>query len=361
MGEGKEAVTVRHRAIEDPRPPLICGGPIAAPISEEVALAVYEAYGREPSVESLWPGTQTTLQGLPVKPSSALEMHAEKMTVAAVREGFRRAGRPGIAIWGSCATSPEAAIGACHPRYYRRCDIIHCWLVVNMKVDYDTLCRAEHYQDYGCHYYGSGTSFVGGLFGGPEGAAVGSVAETLASYILFRGDLTTLWTPDTMYSPGMTARKPMWTAALGHAAMSRHTTLPVGGWTPYQAYAGPCTDMYLYEVAASVIAHVVSGCCMASHGGGRQGNRTDYFGGPLDTRFVRDVAHAAAKLDREGANAVIQALLAKYEAMIEAKDPPEGKRFQECNNLDTLEPTHEYMDVYGRVKEELKPLGLAVE
>ena len=221
-----------------------------------------------------------------------------------------------------------------------------------------TLCRAEHYHDYGCRYYGSGTSFVGGVLGGPEGAAIGSVAETLASYVLFGGDLGTLWTPDVMYSPGMSARKPLWAASLGHAAASRHVPFPVGGWT-YQAYAGPCTEMYLYEIAASVVAHVVSGSCTASHGGGRQGSHTDYFGGALDARFVQDVARAATGLNRHDANTVVKAILDKYEKRVDAKDPPLGKKFQECNDLDTLQPTSEYLEVYWRVRDELGRLGLS--
>jgi methylamine--corrinoid protein Co-methyltransferase len=361
LGEGKDAVVMAHRGIEDKRLPILCGGPIAAPVSEEIAPKVYEAYAREPSLDTLWVGTPGEIGGMPAKSGSPFEMYAEKANLAWVREAFRRAGRPGISIGGSAATSPRAAIGACNEEWgYRKCDYIHCYLVVSMKADYDTLCRAEHYHHYGCLVWGCGATFIGGLFGGPEGAAIGSVAETLATYMAFRAHIPAVWTPDAGYAPGMSARKPMWATALASAAIARHTNFAFFADTPYQAYAGPCTEMYLYEIAATAVAYVVCGGHPA-HGGGRQGLATDYFGGPLDTRFMRDVADAATKLNRGEANEIAKAILARYEDKIEAQNPPLGKTFQECNDLKTLKPTKEYLDLYDKVKKELEGLGLAFE
>ncbi|HAX98758.1 MAG TPA: hypothetical protein DCY12_07710, partial [Candidatus Atribacteria bacterium] len=69
-----------------------------------------------------------------------------------------------------------------------------------------------------------------------------------------------------------------------------------------------------------------------------QGCELDYFGGPLDTRFLHDVGYAATRLNRQKANEIVKALLAKYEDRIKAKNPPIGKKFQECNDLKTLKP-----------------------
>jgi methylamine--corrinoid protein Co-methyltransferase len=81
----------------------------------------------------------------------------------------------------------------------------------------------------------------------------------------------------------------------------------------------------------------------------------------LDTRFLQDVAYAATKLNRGQANEIVKAILARYEDKIEAKNPPLGKTFQECNDLKTLKPTKEYLDLYDKVKKELEGLGLAFE
>jgi methylamine--corrinoid protein Co-methyltransferase len=361
LGEGKDAVVMAHRDMEDERLPILCGGPIAVPVSEEIAPKVYEAYAREPSLATLWVGTPAEIGGVPARAGSPFEMYAEKANLAWVREAFRRAGRPGIHISGSAAVTSRASIGACNEEWgYRKCDSIHCYILVNMKTDYDTLCRSEHYHHYGCRIWATGTTFVGGLAGGPEGAAITAVAECLASYMVYRADIPCLWTPDAAYAPGMSARKPMWASSLASAAIARHTNFASWVGSPYQAYAGPCTEMYLYEIAAPTIAYVVCGA-HPMHGGGRQGLATDYFGGPLDTKFVHDMEYAATRLNRGEANGIVKAILARYEDKIEAQNPPLGKTFQECNDLKTLKPTKEYLDLYDKVKKELEGLGLAFE
>jgi len=39
-------------------------------------------------------------------------------------------------------------------------------------------------------------------------------------------------------------------------------------------------------------------------------------------------------------------------------DPPLGKRFDECYDLDTIQPTQEYLDLYEQIKEKLTKFGL---
>ena len=45
-------------------------------------------------------------------------------------------------------------------------------------------------------------------------------------------------------------------------------------------------------------------------------------------------------------------LLSTYESKI--PEAPAGKRFQECFNIDTLEPTDEYVELYEKMKDEMK-------
>lgn len=362
LGEGSDSVTVRHRNIDDPRPPVCIAGPIAVPVSEGIAAAAYEAYAQEAAVEMFFPGAVTTVHGTMASAGSPLEMYAEKTDTARARQAFQNAGRPGVPIWGTCYTTAQGAISACNPdRGFRPSDVVHCYIQPTLKTDYGTLCKSEHFRDYGIRIWGMGTTFIGGLPGSPEGAAVTCIAECLAVYMLYFCDLPAIWTPQAMYGPGMASRESMWATCLSHAALSRHVTAPIIGWTPYQAYAGPCTDMYFYEAAASTVSQVVSGCANASFGGGCQGGKADYFGGPLDSRFLRDVAHATTALDRCAANEVVLALLGRYEDKIKAQNPPTGKRFQECNDLETLTPTDEYVELFHNVKDELAALGLTFE
>jgi methylamine--corrinoid protein Co-methyltransferase len=362
LGEGKDAITIVHRGIEDKRMPVILGGPIAVPISETIIQKVYEAYAREPSLDIFEFGTPAEIGGIVPKAGTPLEMHAEKMNVTWMRDAFRRAGRPGVHIQGSMAVTPTATIGACNPEWgYRTSDSIHCWIMPQMKTDYYTLCRAEHYHYYGCLVWAGGTPLMGGLAGGPGETVIVAVAEALAAFLVYQADLLSWVCMDTLYPPGASARKCIWANSLANAALARHTNFVSYTGGPYQAYAGPCTDMYLYEIAASTVAVLACGSASTKHGGGRCGAETDYFGGPLDTRFLRDLGYAAARLKREDANEIVKAVLAKYEDRIRTKNPPLGKKFQDCNDLKTLKPTKEYLDLYDKIKKELEDLGLEFE
>ena len=160
IGQGKDAVIVAKREIEDKRLPVFRGGPNAAPLSEDIALKVYEAYACEPSMDVLFPGSLTEVRGIPVKVNSPLDMHAAKMNVAMMREAFRRAGRPGLACFGPVAAVAASVVGACNPEWgYRKGDRIDCQIMPEMKVNYNTLCMAEHCHHYGIFVSGGGLSY----------------------------------------------------------------------------------------------------------------------------------------------------------------------------------------------------------
>jgi methylamine--corrinoid protein Co-methyltransferase len=61
-------------------------------------------------------------------------------------------------------------------------------------------------------------------------------------------------------------------------------------------------------------------------------------------------------ITREQANEIIKQILAQYEDQL--AEAPIGKRLDQCYNLETLEPTQEYVELYGRVKEKLSKFGL---
>jgi methylamine--corrinoid protein Co-methyltransferase len=357
LGEGNEAVEWVHRGIEDPRKPRIIGGMVAGAVSEDIMPRVYEAYAREAALDVFAPGTPSTVRGKVVKPGTPLEMYAEKLHVATIREAFRRAGRPGIATTGTHYIADMAPVAAMQPRYYRPSDCLILVLEVQMKVNLGKLCFADAIHDYGARCFGTGTGFIGGLFGGPEGTAIGLVAETLAAYMVYRPDLCGIFAADMIYGPGSNDRKPLWISTHAQAALAKNTKLVWQMTGPYACHAGAGTEMYFREMAVGSVAQVPCGG-NPSHGSGGDGIGLDSFGGPLDVRFVRDVTHAATKLTRAEANGIVQALLAKTETRVKARDPEKGKTFQELNDLDTLQPTPEHVALYEQMKKELGDLGL---
>ena len=69
-----------------------------------------------------------------------------------------------------------------------------------------------------------------------------------------------------------------------------------------------------------------------------------------------ECAHAAAGMDTEKVNAILDQLVAMYEKNY--KTAPAGKPYQECYDTTRLLPTQEYLDVYQEAVDIMKKLGL---
>ncbi|MBA7629853.1 hypothetical protein ES703_37360 [subsurface metagenome] len=59
---------------------------------------------------------------------------------------------------------------------------------------------------------------------------------------------------------------------------------------------------------------------------------------------------------RAEANEIVNTLLPKYENNLD--NPPKGKKYQECYDIKTLEPSREFTELYGGIKKELASYGL---
>ncbi len=78
----------------------------------------------------------------------------------------------------------------------------------------------------------------------------------------------------------------------------------------------------------------------------------------LSESGAAEVGYACARMDltRGAANELLPKILAKYEERI--ADAPLGSEFQECYDVAKAVPTHEYLDLYARVKEDLATTDL---
>lgn len=356
LGEGKEQITMKHREMESHEPPIIIGGPAGAPISEEMAIPIYMSVAREPIVDMLWVGSLSEVHGTPVRAYSPIEVEAEIMNIVYFRAAFRKVGRPGFPVGGSPAVSPVADVSASSEEFgWKKTDDREAFILPNLKTDYDQLSKVAHWMHYGCEISGGGQAGIGGFSGGPEGSAVTTVAECLASYILYQATSCWVWIINSLY-PGTTSRMTLWANNVASGALNKNTKFPVCQAAPCIAYAGPCTEMNLYEVAASTIGATVVGSHPFS-GGGRQGAQIDYVTG-MESRFTGEVAYATIGLKIEDANDIIETLVKKYEGNIERKEIPIGKKFQECYDIKTVEPTKEYLELYKKVRKNLEDIGL---
>lgn len=358
LGEGKDAVLFEHHYLEDKRLPTILSGPCGTPLSEEYALKIYQSYAKEPLVGVIYMGAPESIEGLPVKAGSPLELQAEMTNIALARTALRKAGRPGLALYGCCFPSLSVDMASSSPEYgYRKTDLRCLWLLPQMKVDYETLTRALHFAHYGIRTNSSGIGVIGGLAGGPEGAMVTSIAESLGITVLIHPSFHAgVYIMNNLYSPwvGQSDMMSLWANCVAKASLNKktHSFRSFGCYT----YAGPCTEMCLWELAAESVA----GAAVGAHPYGTAPNSgviTDHCTG-MEARFRGEVAYAATGIKREDANEMAKKIVAKYQKVIESKNPPYGKSFAECYDTETITPSKEYLEIYDKVKKELEDLGL---
>jgi methylamine--corrinoid protein Co-methyltransferase len=136
--------------------------------------------------------------------------------------------------------------------------------------------------------------------------------------------------------------------------LALHT--PIQSINAIYTQAGLGTEEVLWEVTAASITSTVSGLHQGGVGA-TGGSKTDLSCG-LENRFNAQVSHASLGMSREEANHYVLACLEHYEES--HKDPPPGKPFSEIYNLDPLEPTEEWLEIYNRVLDAIGTLGLDV-
>lgn len=357
LGEGKDEFVYEHRNVEDSSPPVIFGGPTGTPVSEKNIVKIYQSHAQEPLVNLIYMGVPPTIDGIEVKIGTPFELHAEMFNIASARTALRKVGRPGLPLYGCCFPSLHVDMASSSPEYgYKKTDLRCLWPLPQLKVDYATLIRALHFAEYGIRSNTAGIGYIGGLAGGPEGALITTIAECLAITLLFQPTSLQAIPLNSMYEPwvGESDMMALWANNVANASLAKNTKmiLPYGCYT----YAGPCTEMCLQEIAAEAIGATVMGAHMYAVGP-NSGMIVDHTTG-MEPRFRGEVALASVGMKRENANEMVKTIASKYQKIVESKNPPKGKSFEECYDAETITPSKEYQEIFNKVKKELEDLGL---
>jgi methylamine--corrinoid protein Co-methyltransferase len=352
-GEGKDAALVYRRNVEDPRPPVIFGGPFNADVHEDMFVRLNEAFAGEPLVDLLLlPGHLKNLDGVDIRPNSGLSTRAAMLYGRWAREAISRAGRPGLPIVGHAVMALNEIACTNEAWGLRRCDPRAFAIISELQVDDVTMTRLAYYHAIGCPIYISATPLIGGFAGGPAGAAIVGVAAHIASVML--GSHVMHLGPQHIKYKQQTNAMSLWMGSVVKQAVARNSRMI--STTSVTTSGRPGSLQYIYEFSALALSVVTSGSHLT---GPRPAEPLGWNNvSPLMCRLFAEVGHAAAKLGRPDANRIADALHEKYKDKIELKDAPVGLPFEQMYDVKTLRPNAEHWALYEEGRKELKALGV---
>ncbi len=355
-GQGPDIRVVTHRSIEDTKLPFCFNTPVGCTVAEERFVAMVQSYAQEPLSDTFSSAFSQTVQGRPIKSGTPQEVEAAIWNVIKLREAARAAGRPQIGIHNliSNAERTDATLAAMQAEFGAQPnDGLAVAATAEMKVDYERIKKTVFLRHSPYNTYGLYGPIMGGYAGGPESTAIVHVAHHFLGLLAFEAQWHDGFPLHLMQGCNST-RDLLWLISVTAQGLSRNTHLLIGV-SPFTA-AGPCTEMVINEIAAIVLAATVSGLNLNLVAVAR--NKLPEHSSGMEARIGAETGHLVARqgIKREQANKIVKKILIQYEDQI--ADAPKGKRFDECYNLDTVQPTQEYLDLYERGKEKLKRFGL---
>ena len=116
--------------------------------------------------------------------------------------------------------------------------------------------------------------------------------------------------------------------------------------------------MCLLETATQAISDTASGRELLSGSAAAKGVATDKTTG-MEARIMGEAAMATCGMKISDVNEILEKLISGYETNY--RNPPAGKRFQECYDVKSVMPGDEYLQIYDGAVAKLRDLGLNIK
>jgi len=355
-GQGKDEAVMVYRGVEDATPPFCLCTPVGQSVAEERFVPMVQSYAQEPLADTFSSAFSQTVHGRPIKSGTPQEVEAAIWNVIKLREAAQAAGRPQIGIHNlvSNAERTDAILAAVRPEFGALPnDGLAIAATAELKFDYERVKKAIFARHTGYNTYGLYGALMGGYSGGPESTAIVQVAHHFLGLLAFDVQSHCSFPLHLMQSCNST-RNLLWLISVTMQALSRNTRLLIN-LAPFTA-SGPCTEMVVNETVAIVTAATVSGADLNLLAVAR--NKHPEYASGMEARIGAEAGHVVSwqGMSREQVNEIVKQLLAEYEDQIE--EAPLGKRFDECYDLASVQPTQAYLDLYEQSKEKLTRLGM---
>jgi len=354
MGEGRDARVFKQRKIEGKELLNFCPGH-HTPFTEDLASLVVKNFAQIPRTDFIEGFNFPVVDGREII-GSPLEAYAARRQLAWMREGIRKAGRPGLAIvYYPINTRVASLLAGMDPEYgLRRTDGILLSLLPDLKMEHDMLAAAITYEDYGCFKLSGSFALAGGFCGGVEGAIIEGIAKPIAATIAYHDYIhyTGVEHVASLSAQKILLQPYNWGRSVVNQVLNTKTNVICMAWVIPTSGCG--TETNLWEIAIRSIEAPINGANLYAP----RHSRARINGGqtPLEAEWMLEVADAVVKqgLNRQQAGEILKKIAAK----IEGRKPETGYLITECYDLVHHRPSEEYQRIYERVKEDLIKLGL---
>jgi len=358
MGEGKDAVTLYARKIEDKRDPIIWGGNPGCPTPEEIFYENVLSVAKEPIIDLLTCGSLVDIDGFKVEGNHPTEVLAACRELKYLHKALQEVGRPGMGMLAAESAVTELGdLAAAGNNMLRPCDAHLVAMFNELIIDNGNMARAAYSLEYGMKNASLACTMVGGLAGDAPGATMVMIASMIAANLVCLADYH-LCHPIHIRDVATTTRSCLWLQSVLCQAFAKNA--PAIIVCDLWPKSGAMTKEILYEVAANAIVVAVSGGHLEGVGSadGRVPNGTG-----LEARLMGEVGKAVTKqgMTREEANDIVLKLLKKYEYIFTEPEKYIGKRFDEAYDMATVTPLPEWERMYFEVKEDLRNMGLHIQ
>jgi methylamine--corrinoid protein Co-methyltransferase len=349
IGWGKDQRVLSASRWDTRVQPFIWGGFSGAPLSEETYRQSIRSYIKEPLVDALGHGSLPTIDGTEVRSGSPMEVRATRQELLYVREALVREGRPGMPfVAAESSTSVLGDIAVMNPDFMPPGNFHFVPTLNELKIDYTNLTKVMASYEYGVYNINLVDAIIGGYAGGPEGAALVTIAAFILGLIVCRASVS-LCHPAHNKWVSTSPPESIWAENLVGQAFSRNSPIIIIGdvWTS----AGTGTRDVFNEIAAITITKTLTG----NHPHGVCPTNGKFPNGSgLDVRCMAEVAHAVytQQLSLEQGNEIVCALVDMYENKL--SDPDLGKSYSEVYDVDTATPKSWWLEIYENAKSDFK-------
>jgi len=355
MGEGKDARVWSQHRVEGDEPLNVAPGH-HAPFTEDLANMVVHNFASIPRLDFLEGFNFPMIDGYDIY-GIPLEAYASMRQVAWLREGVRKAGRPGAAIvYYPITTAASSFLAAIDPvAGLRPTDGVLLSVLPDVKVQYDLMTAALVLQSHG--YFGISGSFgiAGGFAGGPEGAIIESLVKTLIAWIVYRDNLYYNGVEHFSHVSGV--KRCMFPISFARSVVYQATIRNSNG-IPMQwpiPVSELCTETHLEELVLRSIEATVNGANLYVP----RVSRSRMNGGqtPADAELMIEASDAAIRTNvkRSEVYEMFKPVISKLMAN---PTPEPGKLITECYDLQRHKPSQEYQELIARVMNEFRDCGL---